>query len=174
MRFLLPLIILFAALPATAQNPLAEIIEDKRQEFSQWVSDPDKYEIQVLYTEIERLGDGEVRLTTHRWGADSSRYFYPASTVKMPAAVLALQRIRELGVEGLSPQTPLFHSTGYAPASSPQTAARRDSTTESGFPTVENYIRKIFLVSDNDAYNRLFEFLGPHLPEYGPGKGGRR
>ncbi len=161
MRFLLPLIILFAALPATAQNPLAEIVEDKRQEFSQWVSDPDKYEIQVLYTEIERLGDGEVRLTTHRWGTDSSRYFYPASTVKMPAAVLALQRIRELGVEGLSPQTPLFHSTGYAPASSPQTAVRRDSTTESGFPTVENYVRKIFLVSDNDAYNRLFEFLGP-------------
>ncbi|MFX4813573.1 serine hydrolase, partial [Acinetobacter baumannii] len=29
-----------------------------------------------------------------------------------------------------------------------------------GRPTIENYIKQIFLVSDNDAFNRLYEFLG--------------
>jgi hypothetical protein len=35
-----------------------------------------------------------------------------------------------------------------------------DETSLSHLPSVAHYIRKIFLVSDNDAYNRLYEFLG--------------
>ncbi|HLI92914.1 MAG TPA: serine hydrolase, partial [Puia sp.] len=34
------------------------------------------------------------------------------------------------------------------------------SSAISALPTLGQYIRKIFLVSDNDAYNRLYEFLG--------------
>ncbi|MDP9231009.1 MAG: glycoside hydrolase family 9 protein, partial [Bacteroidota bacterium] len=34
------------------------------------------------------------------------------------------------------------------------------STAANGFPSIAQYIKKIFLVSDNDAYNRLYEFLG--------------
>jgi len=29
-------------------------------------------------------------------------------------------------------------------------------------PSIAQYIKKIFLVSDNDAFNRLYEFLGQH------------
>ena len=29
-----------------------------------------------------------------------------------------------------------------------------------GRPTIAHYIKKILLVSDNDAFNRLYEFLG--------------
>jgi hypothetical protein len=145
-----------------AQNPLEKIIHGQRADFSTWVDHPDELEIQVLYSEIERNEDGAIALKTHRWGAkDTSQYFYPASTVKMPAAVLALQHLNELGVQGLSPQTLLFHGTGTAPAAAPQTAVTSDSTSASGYPSLEHYIRKIFLVSDNDAYCRLFELLGP-------------
>ncbi len=35
-----------------------------------------------------------------------------------------------------------------------------DTSSVSGLPSVENYIKKILLVSDNDAYNRLYEFVG--------------
>lgn len=41
-----------------------------------------------------------------------------------------------------------------------QTAVYNDPTTADGRPTVSNYIKKIFLTSDNDAFNRLYEFLG--------------
>jgi hypothetical protein len=161
---LLLLTVLLCLLPLAggyAQNPLAEIIAENKAAFGPWASDPDKYEVQVLYTEIDRAADGAVRLSTHRWGADSTQYFYPASTVKMPAAILALQWINEHGATGLSPQTLLFHGTGTAPAAAPQTSVNSDSTSASGYPSVAHYLRKIFLVSDNDAYNRLFELLGP-------------
>ncbi len=41
-----------------------------------------------------------------------------------------------------------------------QTEVINDPTTPDGKPTISNYIKKIFLVSDNDAFNRLYEFLG--------------
>jgi hypothetical protein len=37
---------------------------------------------------------------------------------------------------------------------------RKDSTSESGLPSVGHYVKKILVVSDNDAYNRLYEFMG--------------
>lgn len=155
------LVLLFSA-SAAGQHTLESIIEANKASFGPWASQPDKYEIKVLYTEIDRQQDGTVKLKSHRWGAaDTSQYFYPASTVKMPAAILALQRINELGAQGLTPKTLLFHGTGTAPASAPQTAVSKDTSSLSGYPSVEHYLRKLFLVSDNDAYNRLFEWLGP-------------
>jgi hypothetical protein len=35
-----------------------------------------------------------------------------------------------------------------------------DTTAESGLPSISHYIKKILLVSDNDAFNRLYELLG--------------
>ncbi|MBB4079137.1 hypothetical protein GGR28_001754 [Lewinella aquimaris] len=142
-------------------DPLATLIERHREDFGPWVEYPDSFEVQVLYTQIDRQTDGTVQLRTYRWGADSTRYFYPASTVKMPVAVLALQKLNGLGVLGLDSQTPLLHGIGLAPASAPQTSVRSDTSAESGLPSVGHYVRKIFLASDNDAYNRLFEWLGP-------------
>ena len=151
-----------ACAPLLSQsNPLQDIIEAHRAEFGSWVEYPDSFEVQVLYSHIDRRPDGSVHLDTYRWGADSTQYFYPASTVKMPVAALALQRLRELRVLGLGFDTPVQHGKGMAPASSPQTSALLDTSSLTGLPTVANYVRKIFLVSDNDAYNRLFEWLGP-------------
>jgi hypothetical protein len=45
-------------------------------------------------------------------------------------------------------------------AYSKQEAVYNDPNSSDGRPTIANYIRKIFLVSDNDAFNRLYEFLG--------------
>jgi hypothetical protein len=41
-----------------------------------------------------------------------------------------------------------------------QTKVTKDSTSKNGVPSIGNYIKKILLVSDNDAYNRLYEFVG--------------
>jgi hypothetical protein len=45
-------------------------------------------------------------------------------------------------------------------AYSGQTQVYNDPSTPDGSPSIEHYIKKIFLVSDNDAFNRLYEFLG--------------
>ena len=35
-----------------------------------------------------------------------------------------------------------------------------DSTSENGLPSMAHFIKKVFLISDNVAYNRMYEFLG--------------
>ena len=35
-----------------------------------------------------------------------------------------------------------------------------DSTSQTGLPSIAQFIRKAFLISDNDAYNRMYQFVG--------------
>lgn len=112
--------------------------------------------VQVIYTRIDRDKRNAPRFTHFYYNAGPDFYFYPASTVKMPVAVLALQRFRELNIPGLDRNTTLVHEAAF----SGQTPVYNDPTSADGRPTIGHYIKKIFLVSDNDAYNRLYEFLG--------------
>ncbi|MCB0637572.1 MAG: serine hydrolase [Lewinella sp.] len=145
------------ASPLTAQrNVLERIIRQTEDQLSAWAQDPGRYEVQVLYTQIDRDEMGRPSFTTYRYGVDPNRYFYPASTVKMPAAFLALEKLNRLGVIGLDRRTHLRISAGH----DPQTAVLTDPSAADLLPSIGHYIRKIFLVSDNDAFNRLYEFLG--------------
>lgn len=152
---LLILLCSVALLPAQ-RNALEKLIKTQQDQFGLWAQDPAKYEVQVLYTQIDRDATGTPSFTTYRYGVDPGQYFYPASTVKMPASFLALEKLNELGVVGLDKHTAMQNFAGHTP----QTAVLADATAVSGLPSVAHYVRKVFLVSDNDAYNRLYEFLG--------------
>lgn len=157
MRALLLLFCLCSFSLLTAQrNVLEKIIRQEKENFGDWAQAPEQFEIQVLYTQIDRDAQGRPHFTTHRYGGPTNQYFYPASTVKMPAAFMALEKINELSVHGLDKNTIIQHFAGHPP----QTAALSDPSTTNGLPSIQHYLRKIFLVSDNDAFNRLYEFLG--------------
>lgn len=87
-------------------------------------------------------------------------YFYPASTVKLFAAVAALERLAELRDDTglpIGPHTALV----YHPLFEGEALEGDDpSNVEGGTITVAHEIRKIFLVSDNEAFNRLYELVG--------------
>ena len=144
------------AVQSFAQNPLTTIIQDNKAVFGDIFDRPDHYEIQILYTQINRTADNSPTFTTFSYGLNEVQYFYPASTVKMPTALIALEKLNDLGIVGLDKHTPMRIGSG----SSPQTAIQFDSTAENTFPSIAHFIKKIFLVSDNDAYNRLYEFVG--------------
>ncbi|RYY70354.1 MAG: hypothetical protein EOO13_06835 [Chitinophagaceae bacterium] len=112
--------------------------------------------VQVIYTQIDREADGSAKFTQHSFNKNSDRYFYPASTVKFPVALLALQKLNELKIAGLDRNTTMITETGF----SGQVATFNDPNTADGRPTIAQYIKQILLVSDNDAFNRLYEFLG--------------
>lgn len=119
-------------------------------------SQPDKFQAQLIYTQIDRTQDNTPQFTSYTLGVTPTRYFYPASTVKMPTAFLALEKLNQLNLIHLDKTSVMLTGAGR----SPQTAATVDLSAKSGLPSVEQYVKKIFLVSDNDAYNRLYEFLG--------------
>ena len=115
-----------------------------------------RWQIRIIYTQIDRKAGNRPAFTHHFFNILPDTYFYPASSVKMPAAVLALQKLKELNLPGLNRETTMVTESAY----SGQTPVYNDPTSEDGRPTIAHYIRKIFLVSDNEAFNRLYEFLG--------------
>jgi beta-lactamase class A len=115
----------------------------------------DELQIQIIYSHVEQKGN-TMRVKTHYFNVDTSRYFYPASAVKLPIAILALQRLHEIDQPGLNLYTSMITDAD----GDSQTSVAQDSTSANRFPSIAQYTRKIFLVSDNDAFNRLYEFLG--------------
>jgi hypothetical protein len=117
-----------------------------------------EHRLQAVLGLVEEGPDGP-RLVQHgfRLGAE---YFYPASSVKLFAAVASLERLAELRQETgfeLDWDTPLvFH-----PLFEDELLDETDETNlEGGRITVRHEIRKLFLVSDNQAFNRLYEMVG--------------
>lgn len=142
-----------ATVPAT-DTFLYNLMAAHPQLFDPILQQADSLGVQVIYTRIDRNAKGAAHFTNHFFRVQEEQYFYPASTVKLPIAILALQRLHELGID---PATSMITEA----AGDGQTAVYNDPSTPDGRPTAAQYIRKILLVSDNDAYNRLYEFLGP-------------
>ncbi len=138
------------------ENLIENILKQNEKYFPLVLESPQKYRVQIIYTQIDKTKSGAVKFSTYKYHVDAKKYFYPASTVKFPAALLTLEKLNQLSVNGLTKETPLRIDSAY----SGQTKVEFDSSSQNKLPSLANYIKKIFLVSDNDAFNRLYEFLG--------------
>jgi hypothetical protein len=116
-----------------------------------------KYKPQIIYTQINRDATNQPCFTNHTYLLDSNNYFYCASLVKLPCAIFALEKINSLKEKGISFQTPMLTDSSAVC----QNKYLVDSSAENGLPSVEQHIKKMFLVSDNYAFNKLFEFVTP-------------
>lgn len=147
---------------AGEEGLVEELLRSRPEWFGEIVEKVERYEVQVLYTQIDRDMENRPRFTRHAYRVDAEEYFYPASAVKLAGALLALEKLNRLGIGGLDRNTPLRIGSAYVG----QTAVRKDESAANGLPSIGQYVKKVFLVSDNDAYNRLYEFLGQrHLNE---------
>ena len=118
--------------------------------------DLNTHEVQILFTRIHRDSSGLPKFERHNFQVNSKQYFYPASTVKFPVAILALQKIRKLQSQGI----PVTADTPFKVLFSENLIKKTDSTHPKNNLTIAHLIKKIFLVSDNMAYNYLFDFIG--------------
>jgi hypothetical protein len=125
--------------PSPNTDPLQGALAAPDSSIVRVMADPETYEVQIRYSRILRKGDS-VTFSNYDFRVDSSRYFYPASTVKFPVALAALEKLNEL--DSLD-----RHTRYYIEGDSVEKSFERD-------------IIEIFAVSDNHANNRLFEFLG--------------
>jgi len=135
---------------------LKNLIESRPDLFDAVLKDPEHKQVQILYTQIDRDKHNKAHFTSYSYRLNPSWYFYPASTVKLPASIFALEKLNELQIKGLSKDTPLKIDSAWEK----QTKVEIDSSSSSGLPSIGHYIKKILLTSDNDAFNRLFEFIG--------------
>lgn len=135
---------------------MEDLLKSQPARFATVMQDPDKYRVQVIYTQIDRDAENRPTFTSFDYRVDPDQYFYPASTVKLPTALLALEKINELAIPGLTRNSVMLTDA----ASDWQTPALTDPSSPTGLPSIAHYVRKILLVSDNDAFNRLYEFIG--------------
>ena len=70
--------------------------------------------------------------------------------------MLSLERLHDIGKTGVDKYTTIqFDSSNTG-----QVKAFIDSTSANGLPSISHYIKKALLISDNDAYNRFYQFNG--------------
>ena len=116
------------------------------------IKEKEDYEIQVLLTKIDQY-NSKVDFQEYKYQLDDNKYFYPASTIKLPIVVLSLKKINELRSKGseitLKSKITLNYKDDYSEL------VIRDSIT-----SFQNLIADVFLVSDNSASNILIDFVG--------------
>lgn len=133
-------------------------LEERAARLSKVLAEASDLRAQVLIGElVER--DGKPVLVQHSWRADA-QYFYPASTVKLLAAVAALERMRELQrgpAPKLDADTPLAF---WPPRRGGAIVAQDSDNVTDGKLTLRHLVREALVVSDNESFNRLYEFTG--------------
>ncbi len=128
------------------KDELLSILETGSEEFQSILDNP-SHEIQIVYGKIGE--DGIEHLTYNVYG---NKFYYPASTVKMPTAFAAIQKLSEVG-RSMDAQI-VIDSSEHNPRN-----LVYDSLYQ-GPITVRNLVTKIFAFSDNQAYNLLYGWLG--------------
>lgn len=158
MRSLLFLYLFVIITQVQAQNSplLAELLAGNTDpRFRQVMDNPEKYRVQIIYTRIDRDQDNVPHFTHHTFQTGTPSYFNPASTVKLPAAILTLEKLHDLP-GGITRDTWLQVDSAFRG----QRPLVQEASAPGQKPTLAHLIRQAMLVSENEAYNRLYQFVG--------------
>jgi len=124
--------------------------------FQQVIQDPDTYRLQIIYTQIDRDRQNRPQFTHHYFHYDPQQYFNPASMVKLPLAALALEKLNRLHLKGVDKNTALQFDSSAAW----HKTLLSDKTSENGKVSIAHLIKRALLISENDPYNRMYQFVG--------------
>lgn len=158
---LLPVFLFLCSCSLVAQRKTDEFLVDLLRSspspvVAKVLQSPDSFRCQVIYTRIDRNAAGKPSFHNFFFNVDKDLYFNPASMVKLPLAALSLEKLGTFRRSGVDIETTMFFDSSFAG----QIPLYTDSTSETGKPSLGQFIRKAFLISDNDAYNRMYQFVG--------------
>ena len=146
----------------TSKHPaeLAPMLHSVSNQFQAVFASPERFRAQILISEVRTNGWGAKVLKRHGYRVDAE-YFYPASSIKLCAAVAALQTLEQLELEHPGATNLLETPIRIAPLFPGDVAQTKDIGNLQGGPiTLGQEIRKLALVSDNQAFNRLYDLIG--------------
>lgn len=122
------------------QNILKQVLLSDNAKIKNVMTNADDFELQIIYTQILRDKGNKITFKDYTYNLNAKNYFYPASTVKFPIAVLALEKLNTLE----------------------HTSVNTEYLIEENSKKVKfsEEISKVFAVSDNEASTNLLEFVG--------------
>jgi len=119
---------------------IKSILKNSESELINYVyKNKDKFEVQIILTELKKRKNS-FTINKKTFNSDKNNYFYPASSIKLPIALLTIEKINESSDLNINSE---FSIQG-----------------DSIITTFKKEITDLFIISSNESYNRLFEFLG--------------
>eukprot|EP00898_Chlorokybus_atmophyticus_P003869 jgi/Chlat1/4483/Chrsp29S04574 len=146
---------------------LQKLLAAHPHKFGAVLDDPERFRFQLLLSEVRHnFSRSRPQLLRHGYRVDSE-YFYPASTIKLCAAIAALHELQALGRKfgaEVSVTTPItLHPLNVDDAQKEGDDGEKGPSNVPHAFTIAEDLRKLFLVSDNIAYNHLYSFAGQRL-----------
>lgn len=141
-RILVLLIIIFGC--KKSENPFDFILNSKIPEIRKIKNNLSNHEVQILYSSIQRDSLGKPLFEEFSYNLDKNYYYYPASTVKLPISILAIQKINYLKDKGfeISINTPFI----VIDSKNDLISINNDSNYENEVLSVANCIKKYFYI----------------------------
>jgi hypothetical protein len=157
---LLIVIILFPccayAQPKTDEFLVNILSKDTNSILKEVIARKDVHRMQIIYTVIDRDKKNRPTFTNYYFNYDPELYFNPASMVKMPLAFLSLEKLNELKKYKLHRDRKIYFDSSR----SWHKKLSIDTTNVYKDPTIAHFIKRAFLISENDPYNRMYQFVG--------------
>jgi len=140
-----------------SQSPFnfQEYLQATLSQHASILNNPKTHKLQIVYTQINRDENNQPTFKTYNY-IPFKAYVYPASTVKLPVTLGALIKLNELKDTKLSLQSAMFTDSIF-PCHRKVT---KDTSSVSKLPSLEYYLKKMWLVSDNLSCARVYEFVG--------------
>lgn len=146
------------------------LLKKMSPQFHEIIKNPNKYKLQIIFTQVNRYKNNRPALKHYTLHLDTNQYFYPASLIKLPAAVMSLERINELNIPGFTKYSKVIVGRG----GSCQVGDYGNPAYPGGYSSIAQYIKTALVVSDNYTFDHLYEFNGQqYLHEQLWGKGYR-
>ena len=134
-----------------SQNVLS-FIQGKDSLVDEVFNNQDKFKLQIIYGQTNRISDDSVEVLNAKLSKFNA-YFYPASAIKLPCAILALEKLNELSIPPLH-----YFRIGDEFFCGNMSHVINSNKNKSSYFDV---IKIMLTVSDNAAYNSVYEFLTP-------------
>ncbi|TAE44541.1 MAG: hypothetical protein EAZ44_07125 [Cytophagia bacterium] len=138
------------------QTPIDEVMKKNPLFFKEMIDNKEKYPIEIIFTRIIRDSLNHPNLETYTYFTHNNLYFNPASIIKLPICALSLEKLNEWQKPKIHANTRIGAGKGFEC----QTEVNVNESKLEYPPTIARYIEKLLLVSDNEGYTRLYEFLG--------------
>ncbi|GAB4283261.1 MAG: hypothetical protein Kow0068_08070 [Marinilabiliales bacterium] len=134
---------------------ILQLMKTKPELFDNLIENSKKYRLQIIYTRVITNPDGTKSLQDYYYRLNPDEYVYLASVIKLPMAALTLEKLNELKVFGIDRFTSFQMDTNITCDDKPI----YNTFIQKKLKNLDMCIRKALVLSDNDAYNVMFDFL---------------
>lgn len=146
------------ATTSSASRILQNVLDSLENKYPKVIENPEKYRFKIVFTEIKRTKE-KVSLETVGFRMEEKEYLYPASVVKLPTILIALEeynKIHKIRSRVTYETLIKFNKEkGCMP-----TAFSVKIGNKLEYYSLDLFTKQMLGISDNDAYNRMYDFVG--------------